>query len=194
MGRKAPSDRDARGGVFGASPGEWHRARCAQARRQRVDAAAAVGFALTVLMPQQNGLGGEVPILLSRGGSAQIEALSGDAIAPRAATLEYFQNLSVELIPFDGLLPALVPPAPATWLFLLERYGSLRLADVLEPALDLAEHGFPDLRRPQQRIALQAPRFRQEWPSSAANSCWMAGHRVWARFGSNRRSHARFAG
>ncbi|MEI9949798.1 MAG: gamma-glutamyltransferase family protein [Pseudomonadota bacterium] len=131
------------------------------------DAAAAVGFALTVLMPQQNGLGGEVPILLSRGGSAQIEALSGDAIAPRAATLEYFQNLSVELIPFDGLLPALVPPAPATWLFLLERYGSLRLADVLEPALDLAEHGFPIYDDLSSAIALQAPRFRQEWPSSA---------------------------
>jgi len=131
------------------------------------DAAAAVGFALTVLMPQQNGLGGEVPILVSQRGSAQIEALSGDAIAPRAATVEYFRNLDVELIPFDGLLPALVPPAPATWLLLLERYGSLRLADVLEPALDLAEHGFPIYDDLSDAIARQAPRFRREWPSSA---------------------------
>jgi gamma-glutamyltranspeptidase/glutathione hydrolase len=132
------------------------------------DAAAAVGFALTVLKPHQNGIGGEVPILLWSSAEERSFAVSGHGVAPRAATLAHFAELGLKLIPGDGFLPALVPPAPATWLLLLERFGSKRLCEVLEPAIDLARAGFPMYESLRNTIAGSAERFRREWPSSAA--------------------------
>jgi gamma-glutamyltranspeptidase/glutathione hydrolase len=75
--------------------------------------------------------------------------------------------LGLEVIPGDGFLPALVPPAPATWILLLERFGTMRLADVLTPAIQLAAEGFPMYDSLHGSIAASADRFRQEWPSSA---------------------------
>ena len=53
-----------------------------------MDAAAAVGFALAVLKPHQNGIAGEVPILAYSAREDHIWAASGNGIAPSAATLE----------------------------------------------------------------------------------------------------------
>ena len=132
------------------------------------DAAAAVGFALAVLKPHQNGIGGEVPILVYDAAGQKFHAISGNGIAPRAATLEKFVGeLGLKVIPGDGLLPAVVPSAVATWLLLLGRFGSQRLADVLAGATHLAEGGFPMYDALRDSIAQMAGRFRSEWPSSA---------------------------
>ena len=107
-----------------------------------MDAAAGVGFALTVLKPHQNGIGGEVPMLVYPAQTANVRALSGHGVAPRAATLETYLACGIEIIPGDGFLPAIVPPAPASWILLLGEFGTMRLADVLAPAVDLAGRGF----------------------------------------------------
>ena len=132
-----------------------------------MDAAAAVGFALTVLKPHQNGIGGEVPILVYVAAEGKVRSVSGHGVAPRAATLEHYRNLGLEIVPGDGFLAALVPPAPATWLLLLERFGTMRLADVLTPAIDLAATGFPMYDSLHGSISANAERFQREWPSSA---------------------------
>jgi len=131
------------------------------------DAAAAIGFALAVLKPHQNGIGGEVPMLIYSARHRRVFAISGHGVAPRAATLEHFNKLGLPLIPGDGLLPALVPSAPATWILLLERFGTMRLSEVLEPAIELAAQGFPMYESLRDTIAECAERFRDEWPSSA---------------------------
>lgn len=132
-----------------------------------MDAAAAVGFALAVLKPHQNGIGGEVPILVWAANEGKVWAISGHGVAPQAATIDYYRRLGLEVIPGDGFLPALVPPAPATWILLLERFGTMRLADVLAPAIQLAADGFPMYDSLHGSIAASADRFRKEWPSSA---------------------------
>ena len=96
-----------------------------------MDAAAAVGLALNVLKPHQNGFGGEVPVLLYSASEKKIWALSGNGTAPQGATREAFQKLGLTMIPGDGQLPATVPSILSTWITLLERYGTLRLADGL---------------------------------------------------------------
>ncbi|MGH7145579.1 MAG: gamma-glutamyltransferase family protein [Planctomycetota bacterium] len=131
------------------------------------DAAAAVGFALTVLKPHQCGFGGEAPVLFRAAGESSVHALSGHGVAPAAATLEYFQSLDLDRIPGDGFLGAVVPPVPATWLALLERHGSLRLKEILLPVADLAQDGFPMYDSLHAAIAQHAARFREQWPSSA---------------------------
>ena len=138
-----------------------------------MDASAAAGFALTVLKPQQNGIGGEVPMVVYSAREAKVWAVSGHGTAPRAATLERFRGLGLEMIPGDGLLGATVPPAPASWIALIARFGTMRLAEVLGPAVELAERGFPMYDHLAGMIAANAERFRQEWPTSAR--LWLAG-------------------
>ncbi len=134
-----------------------------------MDAAAATGFALGVLEPHQNGIGGEVPVLVYSASEGKVHAVSGHGVAPAAATIERYRELGVtEVIPGDGFLGALVPPVVATWIAVLERFGTMKLADVLTPALELAENGFPVGVGLHGAIAGQVERFRSEWPSSAA--------------------------
>ena len=132
-----------------------------------MDAAAGVGFALTVLKPQQNGIGGEVPMLVYSSDEDKVWAVSGNGTAPREATLERFAEYGLDVIPGDGLLPALAPPAPASWIALLERFGTKRLADVLTPAVELAETGFPMYDHLHNVITSHAERFTGQWPTSA---------------------------
>jgi len=133
-----------------------------------MDAAAATAFALTVVEPHQNGLGGEVPVLFCPGGTDRVRAISGNGTAPAAATIDAYRSLGIDrAIPGDGYLGALVPPVPATWTTALEQFGTMRLADVLAPALELAEGGFPVGDTLREVIAGCAKRFKEEWPGSA---------------------------
>ncbi len=132
-----------------------------------MDAAAATGFALTVLKPHQNGIAGEVPMLVYSQSERRTVAISGHGTAPHEATLERFHDYGLKVIPGDGFLPAIVPSAVASWILLLERYGRLRLAETLGPAIELARQGFPVYDALHAAIANQADKFRSEWPTSA---------------------------
>ena len=132
------------------------------------DAACAMGFALQVLEPHQNGPAGEVPILVWDARAERATAISGQGPAPAAATIEAMRARGLELIPPDGFLAAPVPGALDAWCLLLERFGTRRLADVLAPARGLAERGFPMYGFLRLILRLIAQRFETDWPSSAA--------------------------
>src|SRR5437764_4725495 len=133
-----------------------------------IDAVVAAGFALNLLEPHNNGLGGEVPILVYSASEKKVFSISGQGFIGKAATPELFRKLNIKLIPGDGFLPATVPAAFGTWAFALARFGTLTLADVLEPAIDYAENGFPVYRVLRGALARLARRFRAQWPTSAA--------------------------
>ncbi len=136
-------------------------------RGNAMDAAAAVGFALTVLQPHQTGIAGEVPMVIYCADEGKVWAVSGQGVAPREATLERFSAYGLDVIPGDGFLPAVVPATVASWILLLQRFGTMGLADVLEPAVELAGNGFPVYDALHSSIGAGAERFRKEWPSSA---------------------------
>jgi len=131
-----------------------------------MDAAAATGFALAILQPHQNGIGGEAPMLVYSASDNSIRAISGHGIAPAAATIEQFRDYGLEVIPGDGFLPAIVPSAVASYILLLERFGNMRLAEVLTPAVQLAHEGFAMYDALHNTLAKCAQRFREGWPSS----------------------------
>jgi gamma-glutamyltranspeptidase/glutathione hydrolase len=133
-----------------------------------VDAAVAMGFCLAVLEPQSNGIGGESPMLIHHGPSGRTTALSGQGPAPAAATPAWFAERGMDLIPGDGLTAATIPSQPANWILALAEFGTLPLAQVLEPALELARDGFPMTHGLRRCIAANAARYREEWPGSAA--------------------------
>jgi len=107
------------------------------------DAAVAAGFVLQVVEPHLNGPGGEAPIVLYSADRDEVLVVDGQGPAPAAATIERFRELGLDLVPGTGLLPACVPGAFDAWLLLLREFGTLTLAEVLEPALGYAEDGYP---------------------------------------------------
>jgi gamma-glutamyltranspeptidase/glutathione hydrolase len=133
-----------------------------------IDATVASGYALNLLEPQSNGLGGEVPILIYSAKDKKAYAISGQGFIGKAATVDWFVNAKIDLIPGDGFLPATVPAMFGSWAFALMRFGTLTLKDVLEPVIDYAENGFPIYPSLRNALAGLAKRFRDDWPTSAA--------------------------
>ncbi len=133
-----------------------------------VDAGVAAGFALAVLKPQDNGIGGEAPILIYDPRVRHVVAISGQGTAPARATIGFFRGAGIDLIPGNGLLAATVPAAFDAWVTALDRYGTLSLRQVMEPALELASDGFAMYPGLRDAIVKHAERFRTEWPTSAA--------------------------
>ncbi|HET8601711.1 MAG TPA: gamma-glutamyltransferase family protein [Segeticoccus sp.] len=135
------------------------------------DAAAAAGFVLQVVEPHLNGSAGEVPIL---GWDARDDApfvVCGQGVAPRAATIERFHSLGLDLVPGTGLLAACIPGSFDGWLTLLERHGTMRLREVLGYAIGYAEGGFPVVPNISATIATVEQLFTEHWPTSAR--LWM---------------------
>jgi gamma-glutamyltranspeptidase/glutathione hydrolase len=131
------------------------------------DAAVAAGFALQVVEPHLNGPGGDLPAILYDARSDEVVVLCAQGPAPQAATIDAFRQRGLDLIPGTGLLPAVVPGAFGGWLLMLERFGTWRLADLLEFAIGFAEDGFPVIPSITRTIGQVEEVFRNEWPSSA---------------------------
>ena len=130
------------------------------------DAAVATGFVLQVVEPHLNGPGGDAPILFAAP-SGTVDVYCGQGPTPAAASLERYRELGLDLVPGTGLLAAVVPGAFGAWTLLLEREGTWRLRDVLEPAISYAEHGYPLLPNTVATISTVEQMFREHWPSSA---------------------------
>jgi gamma-glutamyltranspeptidase/glutathione hydrolase len=133
-----------------------------------VDAGVAAGFTLALVKPQSVGIGGEAPILIHLAQQGRSVAINGQGWAPRAATIDWFRAHGIRLIPSDGFLPATVPAQFAAWCTALLNFGTASLSDVLGPAVELAENGFPMYAALRNGIARVAERYQREWPTSAA--------------------------
>lgn len=132
------------------------------------DAGVAMVFAQSVLEYQSYGFGGEVPILIHDARDGRVAAVSGNTRAPGAATIDWFRERGLTLIPGDGFLPAGPCAVPDALITVLDRYGRLTLEQVLTPALELAANGFPMYEGMRRSIVQHEARFRAEWPTSAA--------------------------
>ena len=108
-----------------------------------IDAAAAMSFCLNLLEPQSNGIGGEVPVLIYSAKQEKTFAVSGMGWSPKNFSIEWCRDHKIDLIPGDGYLPACVPATVDTWATSVAQFGSMSFAQILQPAIELAEHGFP---------------------------------------------------
>ena len=108
-----------------------------------VDAAVATAATLNVVEPMSTGVGGDVFALIWRAADKEVIALNGSGRAPMAANIEDLQAKGHRRMPAFGPLSISVPGAVHGWEVLLESQGTMALTDVLAPAIDYAEHGFP---------------------------------------------------
>lgn len=108
-----------------------------------VDAAVAAAAAMTICEPVSNGLGSDAFAILWDG--RQLHGLNASGRAPAAWTPGYFQKKygkEATTPPKRGIDAVTVPGAVASWVALSERFGKLPFADLLEPAIEIAERGY----------------------------------------------------
>jgi len=94
----------------------------------------------------------------------KVVSINAEGTAPKLATIEWYKENQGGKIPVDdGLLSATVPGVVDAWFTLLDRWGTMTFAQVLQPAIDLAEQGFV---LPDGLAASMAGRKLQKYPTS----------------------------
>jgi len=104
-----------------------------------IDAAIAAAAALTIVEPVSNGLGSDLFAILWDG--ERLQGLNASGVAPAAWDPAYFARRHGGRLPVRGWDSVTVPGAVAGWAALSQRCGRLPFADLLEPAVELAERG-----------------------------------------------------
>jgi len=138
-----------------------------------IDAGVASTLAAGVTELSRFGLGGEMPLIIKMSGQPPI-VISGVGVAPAKATIEFYSKRPPEAweeaahmapIPGQGMLAAITPGVFDGLILALDKYGTKSFAEVVEPALEYADQGFPMpeefggmLRSYQRILAL--------WPAS----------------------------
>ena len=108
-----------------------------------VDAAIAANATLGLMEPTGCGIGGDLYAIVWDAESGKLVGLNGSGRSPRALTLGYFRGQGIEQVPGSGPLSVSVPGAVDGWFALHERFGRLPIAEILAPAVDYANNGFP---------------------------------------------------
>ncbi len=127
-----------------------------------VDAAVAAAAAMTVCEPVSNGLGSDAFAIVWDG--TQLHGLNASGRAPQAWTPDYFRakagegaSSDIGAPPKRGIDSVTVPGAVASWVALSERFGRLPFADLLAPAIEIAERGYLMPVVVQQKWAAATP-------------------------------------
>ena len=133
------------------------------------DAAVAVSAALAVVEPESSGAGGGGFWLLHRAGDGRSVMVDGRETAPAASTEDMYLDDDGEVdrdLAVNGALAGGIPGAPAAWAHIAEKYGTMTLAELLAPAIRLAEEGFPVDAKYQALLNYRA-HVMLRWPETA---------------------------
>ena len=160
LGENSPFVSTSRHGMVVAANAPASEAGAAMLRRggNAVDAAIATSFAISVLRPQSTGLGGGGFLLLYLAKEGKTLAIDFRERAPLKATRDMFvrDGEAVPSLSRTGPLAVAVPGIVAGLVEVQQRYGSLSLAEVMQPAIRLADEGFPVYPHLARAIAYRA--------------------------------------
>ena len=132
-----------------------------------IDAAVAVNAVLGLVEPHMNGVGGDLFALVWDAEAEQLHGLNATGRAPYEISRETLVRQGYSSMPGSGPLTWTVPGAVDGWHELLQRFGTMTLAEVLAPAIAYARGGFPVSEIIQGQWASAASALAQ-WPDSAA--------------------------
>jgi gamma-glutamyltranspeptidase/glutathione hydrolase len=108
------------------------------------DAAVAGQAALAVTDFSLNGIGSDAVLLVYDSHEKKVYSIDAEPRAPKLATIDWYEKNNGGKIPeSDGLLSGGIPGIVDAWYILLDRWGTMSFDEVLQPAIDLAENGFP---------------------------------------------------
>jgi len=108
------------------------------------DAAVAGQAALAVTDFTMNGVGSDAVVLVYDARQKKVFSINAEPRAPKLATIEWYEkNNGGQLPNSDSLLAGGIPGVVDAWYIMLDRWGTMNFEQVLQPAIELAENGFP---------------------------------------------------
>lgn len=128
-----------------------------------VDAACAM-LGATATMWDTLGWGGETQALIYNPHTGKVRGINALGVAPSGATVEFFRNKGMQYPPEFGPLAAVTPGTPGGLMVMLAEFGKLSLAQVLAPAMQMAE-GYP-VEKSQADNMERRKELLGAWPNS----------------------------
>jgi gamma-glutamyltranspeptidase/glutathione hydrolase len=132
-----------------------------------IDAAVAAWAVQGLTEPHMTGLGGDAFILIYLAKTREVKFINATGQAPMAATVDFYKAKGG--LPEDGPLSVIVPGAVGGMEMAVQKYGSKPMTEVLAPAIELAENGYPiteslgnALRGSREKLA-KAPSTKKIW-------------------------------
>jgi gamma-glutamyltranspeptidase/glutathione hydrolase len=107
-----------------------------------VDAAVAANAVMGVVCPMMCGIGGDLFAIVSEP-DGRLHGINASGWAPAGLTPDHLRSAGTDTMPQSGVHSITVPGAVAGWSLLLERFGLVSFSTILEPAIALADEGFP---------------------------------------------------
>lgn len=133
-----------------------------------VDAAIAMAAVLNVTEPMMTGIGGDAFMMVYWAKTKELKGLNASGRAPRALTLDYFAKRHVTSMPQFGMESITVPGAVDGWVTLLEKYGTMKLPELMAPAIGYAENGFPVMEKTAEDWAAETNKLKKT-PAASSN-------------------------
>ncbi|HEX7296558.1 MAG TPA: gamma-glutamyltransferase, partial [Pyrinomonadaceae bacterium] len=133
-----------------------------------VDAAIAMAAMLNVTEPMMTGVGGDAFAIVYWSRTKELKGLNASGRAPRALTREYFSKKNLKSIPNAGMEAVTVPGAFDGWVTLVDKYGTMKLEDLLAPAIMYAENGFPVMEKAAEDWQAEVRKLKRN-PAATAN-------------------------
>jgi len=127
-----------------------------------IDAAVTAAAVLTVVEPYMTGIGGDLFAIVWSAEEKNLVGLNASGRSGSRMMREEMVRRGRESVPLFGAEPITVPGTISGWAALLERYGTITLAEALEPAIRLAEEGFPVSPIIAREWSAEANRLRED--------------------------------
>jgi gamma-glutamyltranspeptidase / glutathione hydrolase len=108
-----------------------------------IDAAIAANAVLGVVEPMSCGIGGDLFVIYREAKTGKLTGINASGWSPKGLTLEYLKGKGLNSMAQDGIQSVTVPGCVNGWGKLHGRFGKLKWAEIFQPAIYYAEHGFP---------------------------------------------------
>ncbi len=108
-----------------------------------MDAAIAANAVLGLVEPASCGIGGDIFAIVWDAKEQKLFGFNGSGRSPRSLTRDYFVKKDMDYVPYLGPLSVSVPGCVDGWFVMHEKYGKLKMEEILKPAIEYAREGFP---------------------------------------------------
>ena len=107
------------------------------------DAAVAANAMMGLVSPGMCGIGGDMFCIVYEAKSGKVYGLNASGWSPEKLTADFLRGKGITIMPTNGIHSVTVPGTVDGWEKLLDRFGKMKFREVLKPAIQLAEEGFP---------------------------------------------------
>jgi gamma-glutamyltranspeptidase/glutathione hydrolase len=108
-----------------------------------IDAAIAANAMLGLVEPASCGIGGDLFAIIWDAKTQKLYGLNASGRSPKSLTAEYFQKQGKSYIPYTGPLSVSVPGCVDGWYTMHERFGKMKMEEILAPSIEYGRNGFP---------------------------------------------------